>query len=106
MACFLVPMGTAIIITPAKKRIPERYHFHWLISMLWGGVVMLCVEHISHGEVVPYPPFLTKGLSEVIPEMVRVGVPMTLAVFVVWLIMVGVANWFEKIKERKLVETY
>ena len=104
MACFLVPMGTAIVITPARKRVSEKYHFNWLISMLWGGVVMLAVEHISHGEIVPYPPFLTKGLDEVLPEMLKVGVPMTLAVVGVWLVMVGIANWLERVKRVGLVK--
>jgi hypothetical protein len=33
---------------------------------------------------VPYPPFLTAGLSEALPEMLAVGVPMTIAVSGVW----------------------
>ena len=92
MACFLVPTGAAIITTAIEKKVPEKYHINWLNSMLWGGVVMLAVEHISHGEVVPYPPFVTAGFSEVWPEMLRVGVPMTIAVFLIWGIMIGVAG--------------
>jgi len=91
MACFLVPMGTAIVTTTVGKKVPKKYHFNWLNSMLWGGVVMLAVEHISHGEVVPYLPFLTAGLSEVLPEMLKIGVPMTLSIFLIWGIMVTVA---------------
>ncbi|MDD2688955.1 MAG: hypothetical protein PHT41_02225 [Candidatus Omnitrophica bacterium] len=91
MACFLVPTSTAIVTTVIRKKIPEKYHINWLNSMLWGGVVMLAVEHISHGEIVLYPPFLTAGLAEVFPEMLRVGVPMTLSIFLIWGIMVTVA---------------
>jgi len=91
MACFLVPTGTAIVTTAMRKKVPEKYHINWLNSMLWGGVVMLAVEHLSHGEVVPYPPFLTAGLPEVLPEMLRIGVPMTLSIFLIWGIMVTVA---------------
>ncbi|OGX14996.1 MAG: hypothetical protein A2166_00700 [Omnitrophica WOR_2 bacterium RBG_13_41_10] len=91
MACFLVPTSTAIITTVMRKKIPEKYHINWLNSMLWGGVIMLAVEHISHGEVVLYPPFLTAGLPEVLPEMLKVGIPMTLSIFLVWGIMVTVA---------------
>jgi len=91
MACFLVPAGTAIVTAIVRKRIPEKYHMNWLNSMLWGGVVMLAVEHISHGEIVLYPPFLTAGLPEVFPEMMRVGIPMTLSIFLIWRIMVVVA---------------
>lgn len=99
MACFVVPMGAAIVTTAVSKKIPEECHVNWLNSMLWGGVVMLAVEHVSHGEIVPYPPFLTAGLSEVFPEMMRVGAPMTLAIFLVWMIMIAVTAMVGK-RER------
>lgn len=93
MACFLVPMSAAVIGTALRKKISEKLHFDWLLSMLWGGVIMLAVEHISHREIVPYPPFLTRGLSEVLPEMLKIGVPMTLAIVFVWGVMVVVKNF-------------
>jgi len=96
MACFLVPTAAAIVTTAIGKKVPERYHMNWLNSMLWGGVVMLAVEHLSHREIVPYPPFLTAGLSEVFPEMMRVGIPMTLIIFLIWGIMVVVATKVSK----------
>ncbi|MDD5269949.1 MAG: hypothetical protein PHE80_02030 [Candidatus Omnitrophica bacterium] len=96
MACFLVPAGTAILTSAIRKKVPEKYHLNWLNSMLWGGVVMLAVEHIAHGEVVLYPPFLTAGLAEVLPEMLKVGVPMTLSIFVIWGIMVAIAAKMRK----------
>ena len=91
MACFVVPTAAAIVTTAIGKKVPEKYHMNWLNSMMWGGVVMLAVEHIAHGEVVLYPPFLTAGLSEVWPEMMRVGIPMTLSVFLIWGVMVAIA---------------
>ena len=96
MACFLVPTGAAIVTTAIGKKVPEKYHMNWLNSMMWGGVVMLAIEHISHGEFVPYPPFLTAGFPEVWPEMMRVGVPMTLAIFLIWGVMVAVAARMNK----------
>lgn len=92
MACFAVPTAAAIVTTAIGKKVPEKLHLNWLNSMLWGGVIMLAVEHIAHGEVVLYPPFLTAGLPEVWPEMMRVGVPMTLAIFFIWGIMVAVST--------------
>ena len=74
MACFVVPTAAAIVTTAIGKKVPEKYHMNWLNSMMWGGVVMLAVEHIAHGEIVLYPPFLTAGLHEVLPEMLKVGV--------------------------------
>lgn len=91
MACFLVPTAAAIVTTAVSKKVPEKCHINWLNSMLWGGVIMLAVEHISHREIVLYPPFLTAGFPEVLPEMARVGIPMTLSIFLIWGIMVTVA---------------
>jgi hypothetical protein len=88
MVCFLVPMGLAILTTALSKRFPEKYRISWLNALLWGGVLMLAVEHLAHGEVVPYPPFLTAGLSEVIPEMLTVGVPMAVCTAGLWSAMV------------------
>ena len=80
MACFLVPAAEAIVTTVASKVIkhkekesvslPEdtiketvRTKFSaklgWLNNMLWGGSALLAFEHIWHGEIVPYFPFLS-----------------------------------------------
>ncbi len=88
MACFVAPATAAIILTATKKKIPSRFHVEWLLALLWGGVAWLIPEHIYHGEVVIYPPFFTKGLSEMLPEIVRVGVPMTVAAVVIWAALV------------------
>ena len=96
MACFVVPTAAAIVTTAVGKKVPEKYHLNWLNSMMWGGVAMLAIEHISHGEFVPYPPFLTAGLPEVWPEMMRVGVPMVLAIVLIWGVMVAVAARISK----------
>jgi len=90
MACFVVPMGAAIVTTAISKKVPEECHVNWLNAMLWGGVAMLAVEHVAHGEVIPYPPFLTASLRDVFPEMMMVGAPMTLAIFLIWMIMITV----------------
>jgi len=59
--------------------------------MLWGGVLMLIVDHLRSGELVPYPPFLTAGVEKIVPEVFQVGVPMTIVVFVAWMAMLVVA---------------
>jgi len=88
MACFLVPMTLGIITTATRKAFTKKWHIDWLNMILWGAVVMLAVEHIAHGEIVPYPPFLTAGLPEVIPEMMTVGIPMTIFSTSAWTGMV------------------
>jgi len=96
MACVVVPTAAAMVITVIGKKVPEKYHMNWLNSMMWGGAVMLAIEHIAHGEIVLYPPFLTAGLHEVLPEMLKVGVPMTLAIVLIWAVMVAVSARMSK----------
>ena len=127
MACFLVPMAEAIGISVAQKVVEKREkkvgeekaekgglswsrRLSWLNKLLWGGVILLAIEHIWHGEVVPWPPFLTamKNPAEIpamLHEMATIGVAMAVVVTVVWAIMVMIAEQREKAKaipeERK-----
>lgn len=122
MACFLVPAAEAVITTAAeavlKKKEKEaeeknenaaeemaagRVKFSeklgWLNMMLWGGAILLLFEHVWHGEVVPWFPFLTaasspESTSEMLHEMATAGVGMTVLVTVVWIAMVIVYDRF------------
>ena len=120
MACFTVPAAEAIITTVAEKiikskeknqtvkksqeadsvKIPFSTKLSWLNKMLWGGSALLAFEHVWHGEVVPFFPFLTAvengEVSEMLHEMATAGVSMALLVTAVWGIMVGVVSIFEK----------
>lgn len=97
MACFLVPTAIGILTAAFKKRFPEEWHVNWLNALLWGGVVMLAVEHIAHQEVVLWPPFLTAmnnaaDIPVMLKEMVTIGGMMTLAIICVWMGMVFMAH--------------
>ncbi|RLJ09362.1 MAG: hypothetical protein DRP13_00285 [Candidatus Aenigmatarchaeota archaeon] len=100
MACFLVPAALGIITTVARKMFPKRLHIDWLNIMLWGAVIMLAVEHLAHGEITVYPPFLTAGFAEVLPEMFAVGVPMTVFSVIGWIGMVAVSEFL--LSEKKI----
>lgn len=107
MACFLAPATAAIITTSLRKRIAPKYHLEWLNTMLWGGVAMLAVEHIAHREVVPYPPFLTAmqnpaDIPVMLQEIATIGVAMTVAIVLVWVVMVLIANNVAKIRKKKI----
>lgn len=102
MACFLAPMSLGVITTLTRKKIPYKYHLDWLNYMLWGGVLALIVEHIFHQEVVLYPPFFTKGLKEMLPEIIMVGIPMSLAIVLVWITMVVINIIF---REKRVYKT-
>jgi hypothetical protein len=131
MACFTVPAAEAVVTTIAGKIIkakekkeglsgdvstkPEdtegspKIKFStklgWLNNMLWGGSALLAFEHVWHGEVVPFFPFLTAvkdgNAAEMLHEMATAGVSMALLVTAVWGIMVGVSNIIEKNADKK-----
>lgn len=61
----------------------------WLAKLLWGGVVLLAFEHLWHGEIVPFPPFLTAvsspgAVSAMLAEMASVGTTMAAVVTAAW----------------------
>ena len=126
MACFVVPVVEAIVTTTAEKILKYREEklsisvskpeeisgasgekkikfstkLGWLNKMLWGGSALLAFEHVWHGEVVPFFPFLTAvqngETGEMLHEMATAGVGMAVLVTVVWGILVGGSSVMEK----------
>jgi len=83
------------------SKIPFSRKLKWLTNMLWGGSVLLAFEHVWHGEVVPWFPFLTAAsdpveASVMLSEMATVGVSMAVLVTAVWGVMLLVTNAMEK----------
>ncbi len=100
-----IPVSDAVIST----KIPLSRKLSWLNIMLWGGAVLLLFEHIWHGEVVPWFPFLTAASSpesaaDMFHEMFTAGIAMAAIVTVVWLIIVGVVSLIEKKSSKALSE--
>ena len=130
MACFLIPVAEAIVTSVATKVVekkeaaPETLKIHldnnveetvekisfskklkWLTNMLWGGSALLAFEHVWHGEVVPWFPFLTAAsdpadAAEMLHEMSTVGVTMAILVTAVWAGMVAVSSHLTKKAEK------
>ena len=127
MACFLVPAAEAAIVTVATQiiiareqkllpkftreeeqsrehtvaKIPFSRKLRWLSNLLWGGSFLLAFEHVWHGEVTPWFPFLTAAGSPadtaaMLHEMSTVGVGMAVLVTVVWGAMMLVISSMEK----------
>ena len=115
MACFLVSAAEAVVVTAVEKveekkelqtaekkeekvtKVPFSRKLKWLTWMLWGGAVLLAFEHVWHGEVVPWFPFLTAmadpaDAAEMFHEMATVGVSMAVLITVVWIGMCLVAD--------------
>ncbi|MDR3070695.1 MAG: hypothetical protein LBU38_06775 [Propionibacteriaceae bacterium] len=75
------------------SKVSWRTKFTWLLAMMWGGAILLALEHIWHGEVAFTPPFLTaagsaEGTSVMLREMSTVGVGMAVIVLATWSVMV------------------
>ncbi|MBQ9621773.1 MAG: hypothetical protein IJP90_08335 [Treponema sp.] len=108
MACFLVPTTEAIVTTVLEKVLKQKNNtfsvkLGWLNKMLWGGSALLAFEHVWHGEVVPFFPFLTAvkdgNVAEMLHEMGTAGVSMAVLVTAVWGVMVAVSSFIEKRKD-------
>lgn len=127
MACFIAPAAEAVVTTVVQKVIESKEKkaeiaevgnhdaikekaevvkakfsrkLGWLNKMLWGGTALLAFEHIWHGEVVPYFPFLTSiqngDVAGMLGEIARNGITMAALVTGVWAIIVLVVNSLEK----------
>ncbi|MGA1866884.1 MAG: hypothetical protein ACMUFK_05390 [Thermoplasmatota archaeon] len=101
MGCFIVPGGEAIAATVLMKVMgkerAEKLKLKWLNIMLWGGFIVLAVEHVWHGEVVPWPPFLTAmenpaDIAPMLHEMAIIGGTMSIAITLTWAVMVAIYN--------------
>lgn len=117
MACFIVPATEAIATTIASAVIKKNgkkntekneYDVHFsdrlgrLNGMLWGGSGLLAFEHLWHGEITPFAPFLTgaatpESTQVMLGEMATSGVAMAVLVTAVWAATVAV----EKILVKK-----
>ena len=135
MACFTVSAAAAIGVAAAKYIVkhhekknelkvvePKEYKFGsevkwskklaYLELALWGGSALLAGEHLLHGEVTPYPPFLTaagegpEAVSEMLHEMFTVGLAMLGIIVVAWAIGVFIVDYYKykKHKEAKALE--
>lgn len=95
--CSLAPLlqavATSIYCKTAKKPASRALgrNLPALEKMLWGGSVMLIVDHIINGELSWKFPFFTAlgaegGGAMMLREILAVGVPMCLVITAVWAI--------------------
>ncbi len=118
MACFLVGTAEAVVVTAIAQAVKKKEQAQeaqvkatggmaaaaairekqgvawsrklmWLAYLLWGGALLLAYEHVWHGEVVPWFPFLTAmndpgDTAEMLHEMSTIGVTMCCIVTAVW----------------------
>ena len=113
MACFIVPATEAVVTTVIQKVVKKnestkdnkssegKIRFSeklgWLNGMLWGGSGLLAFEHLWHGEITPFFPFLTAAsdpadTAEMLHEVATSGSAMAVLVTAVWAAAVVVTN--------------
>lgn len=114
MACFTVPLAEALVVSAVKSIalkkgsnkptvLAMRQKVAILEKMLYGGSFLLAAEHIYHGEITFYPPFLTALNSPaetavMLQEIATSGVAMAALVTGVWAI--GLALGYVLPKKR------
>ena len=98
MSCFIVPLTQAIVTSAIRKSNDKNNrsgnnvftrHLPALEKMLWGGSVMLIVDHIINGELTWRFPFFTAlelegGVNVMLRELLTVGLPMSVVITAVW----------------------
>lgn len=136
MACFLVTAVEAVVVTAAAYGVKksekktesvklekkaeaaqkEEKGMSWgsklmlLAQLLWGGAFLLAFEHVWHGEVVPWFPFLTAmndpgDTAEMLHEMSTIGVTMAVIVTVAWLLIVWTIDTLAKRPEPETIKS-
>lgn len=125
MACFVVPGVEAIVTTIVTKELEKKEQKEMELNLekganiselqkerfsaklkklnylLYGGSGLLAFEHLWHGEIEPFFPFLTAArnpldIPEVLHEMSTVGVGMAVLVTAAWGVMTYVSSKMEK----------
>ena len=128
MACILVSATAGIGVAVArhivkhhenklelegKTQLPEKFgsdvkwsqKLAYLELTLFSGSFVLAIEHILHGEVVPFPPFLTAAnnpadTAEMLTKKNTVEVAMLAILLVAWGAGVAIVDYI-KFKKRK-----
>ena len=77
--------------------------------MLFAGSFILAIEHIIHGEIVPFPPFFTAAASyeeamEMLYEMATVGTAMLGMLVLAWGVTITLIDLFKYKKRNSLPE--
>ena len=121
MACFIVP-GAEAVITTAAQKILEHHEKKTgtaselcfskklgnLNKLLWGGSALLAFEHLWHGEITPWFPFLTAASTPestaMLHEMAVSGVAMALVVTAVWAAMTAIGFSAERRRAAEVAE--
>jgi len=85
MSCFIVPLVQAAATSACRKFLSNGSNsvlvanLPTLEKMLWGGSLVLIVDHIAHGELFSFN----------LHELLAVGIPMSAVVTTAWLLLIA-----------------
>ena len=119
MACFTAAIAEVALVGIIKRKVAQKEQtagisadkgvkvplstkLSWLMTMLWGGVFLLAIEHIYHGEIIAEFPFLTAvrdgNTHEMLMEIATIGGGICILIPLVWFIAC-------KIVDKKLAQS-
>lgn len=122
MACFIVPATEAVVTTVIQKVVKKNEEkkdsngsetklrfsekLKWLNGMLWGGSGLLAFEHLWHGEITPFFPFLTAAndpadTAAMLHEMATSGSAMAILVTAVWAVAAVAADKITAVQKNE-----
>lgn len=127
MACFIVPATEAIVTTVVSKvsknkknkngsfekdrvdHVSFTNRLDRLNGLLWGGSGLLAFEHLWHGEIQPFFPFLTAAsdagsAAGMLYEMATSGTAMAVVVTAAWAVSVLAEKSWKKNTKKDIVE--
>ncbi len=101
MACFIAAVAEGAVVYTLKRHLEHKAaaagraapplvkKLSVLLTLLLGGSFLLLIEHVWHGEIVPFYPFLTAMESPeqtrvMLHEIMTVGLSMDLLLTLVW----------------------
>lgn len=110
MACFTACVAEALVAYGVKKVAAKSEYqkvrsyadrIQKLINMLLSGSFLLLIEHVWHGEIVPFYPFFTvasdpESTKVMINEILTVGVSMDIVLTALWIVVYILVPKFKK----------
>lgn len=99
-----IAVSTSKILFKKKLSDNAQINLTTLETMLWGGTVLLIVDHIMNGEIVFYPPFLTG--ENILEEILTNGVMMSAVCTAVWGLGVLYKKFFKNVELREQATSF
>ena len=116
MCCFFVPAAEAAVLVVSAfafgksgSSLARKVSFHCrrLSALLFGGSLLLAIEHLWHGELIFSPPFITAMKSPedtevMLHEIATTGVAMAVLVTVAYVLFAVTERITVPVLEQKI----